>query len=104
MEHPGEELVFVLEGAFEMDVDGKTYPLRPGDALHFRTDRPHRWRNPSQAQHPGRLARPPPRLKIECAVEHRETRSSTRGSGGTGGAAADRGVDAAWRAALAAQS
>jgi transcriptional regulator with XRE-family HTH domain len=48
MEHPGEELVFVLEGVFEMDVDGKTYPLQPGDALHFRTDRPHRWRNPSK--------------------------------------------------------
>lgn len=48
MEHPGEELVFVLDGIFEMDVDGKTYPLTDGDALHFRTDRPHRWRNPSK--------------------------------------------------------
>jgi quercetin dioxygenase-like cupin family protein len=47
MEHPGEELVFVLDGEFEMDVDGKTYPLQEGDSLHFRTDRPHKWRNPS---------------------------------------------------------
>jgi quercetin dioxygenase-like cupin family protein/DNA-binding XRE family transcriptional regulator len=48
MEHPGEELVFVVDGVFEMDVDGKTYSLAEGDALHFRTDRPHRWRNPSR--------------------------------------------------------
>jgi transcriptional regulator with XRE-family HTH domain len=47
MEHPGEELVFVLDGEFEMDVDGKTYPLQVGDSIHFRTDRPHKWRNPS---------------------------------------------------------
>lgn len=46
MEHPGEELLYLLEGALELDVDGERYRLTPGDALHFRTDRPHRWRNP----------------------------------------------------------
>jgi transcriptional regulator with XRE-family HTH domain len=50
MEHPGEELVFVLEGALEFEVDGETYRLSSGDSLHFRTDRPHRWRNPRQQE------------------------------------------------------
>jgi transcriptional regulator with XRE-family HTH domain len=47
MEHPGEELVFITEGVFEFDVDGERFELRKGDALHFRTDRPHRWHNPA---------------------------------------------------------
>jgi transcriptional regulator with XRE-family HTH domain len=45
MEHPGEELVLVLDGTMRFEVDGEPYELRRGDALHFRTDRPHRWRN-----------------------------------------------------------
>ena len=46
MEHPGEELVYLLEGALEFVVNGQTYPLEAGDALHFRGDQPHSWRNP----------------------------------------------------------
>lgn len=46
MEHPGEELVFVLDGSLGFEVEGQEYVLRKGDALHFRTDRPHRWWNP----------------------------------------------------------
>jgi transcriptional regulator with XRE-family HTH domain len=45
MEHPGEELILVLDGTFEVDVDGQHFALAQGDSLHFRTDRPHRWRN-----------------------------------------------------------
>ncbi len=45
-EHQGEELVFVLDGALDFDVDGHGYRLEAGDALHLRTDRPHRWTNP----------------------------------------------------------
>jgi quercetin dioxygenase-like cupin family protein len=48
MEHLGEELVYVLSGTMTFDVDGDEYVLRRGDALHFRTDRPHRWRNPGR--------------------------------------------------------
>ncbi len=50
MEHPGEELVLVLEGTLEFEVDGRQYRLEKGDAVHFRTDRPHRWRNPGRRQ------------------------------------------------------
>ena len=45
-QHQGEELLFMLEGVLAFEVDGIDYQLRPGDALHFRTDRPHRWENP----------------------------------------------------------
>jgi transcriptional regulator with XRE-family HTH domain len=46
MEHLGEELVYVLSGSLEFLVEEERFTLRRGDALHFRTDRPHRWRNP----------------------------------------------------------
>jgi transcriptional regulator with XRE-family HTH domain len=46
MEHPGEELVYLLEGELEFVVNDQTYSLHPGDSLHFRTVQPHFWRNP----------------------------------------------------------
>ena len=46
MVHPGEELVHLLAGRLEFTVDDEEFPLQPGDSLHFRTDRPHQWRNP----------------------------------------------------------
>jgi transcriptional regulator with XRE-family HTH domain len=48
MEHPGEELVFVLDGSLEFEVEGRDFRLARGDAVHFRTDRPHRWKNPGR--------------------------------------------------------
>lgn len=46
LEHPGEELVYVLEGELEFVVGGKPFLLGAYDALHFRTVQPHSWRNP----------------------------------------------------------
>lgn len=43
--HPGEELVYLLSGSLEFDID-TTYRLRQGDSLHLLTSKPHRWRNP----------------------------------------------------------
>jgi transcriptional regulator with XRE-family HTH domain len=48
MRHPGEELVYVLEGALSFTVDGNAVRLEAGDSVHFRTDRPHTWENPSE--------------------------------------------------------
>ena len=48
LEHPGEELVYVLEGTLEFVVNEETYRLAPGDSLHFRTVQPHAWRNPGR--------------------------------------------------------
>lgn len=45
MAHEGEELVYVLQGSLEFVVGGEEYHVRRGDALHFRTDRPHCWSN-----------------------------------------------------------
>ena len=48
LEHPGEELIYVLEGKLEFEVNGRTFVLTQGDALHFRTVQPHSWRNPGK--------------------------------------------------------
>lgn len=45
MQHAGEELVFLLSGTFEFEVDGVVHTLNPDDSLHFRTQQPHSWRN-----------------------------------------------------------
>jgi transcriptional regulator with XRE-family HTH domain len=42
---PGEEVLLVLEGMLQVEVAGERYRLRAGDALHYPTDRPHRWHN-----------------------------------------------------------
>ena len=48
MRHPGEELVYLLEGEMSFTVDGQVTRLGAGDSIHFRTDRPHRWANPTE--------------------------------------------------------
>jgi transcriptional regulator with XRE-family HTH domain len=45
--HPGEDLIYVLGGTLEFEIDD-IYRLRQGDALHLRTEHPHRWRNPTK--------------------------------------------------------
>lgn len=45
LEHPGEELVHVLEGELTFEVGGQSFVLKPCDTLHFRTVQPHSWRN-----------------------------------------------------------
>jgi transcriptional regulator with XRE-family HTH domain len=47
MEHPGEELVVILQGSMRFVVGGESYELAKGDSLHFRTTLPHSWSNPS---------------------------------------------------------
>jgi transcriptional regulator with XRE-family HTH domain len=47
MNHPGEELVIVLEGDMEFVVDGERHELGTGDSIHFRALWPHSWCNPS---------------------------------------------------------
>lgn len=39
--HEGEECGFVLEGSFEVTVDGVRGILGPGDAYYFASDQPH---------------------------------------------------------------
>jgi transcriptional regulator with XRE-family HTH domain len=44
--HAGEEWIYVLSGAIEVDVNGSASSLGEGDAIHFRADAPHALRNP----------------------------------------------------------
>jgi transcriptional regulator with XRE-family HTH domain len=46
--HTGEEWVYVLSGAIEVDVNGSTSSLAAGDAIHFRADMTHALRNPHE--------------------------------------------------------
>lgn len=46
--HPGEELVFVLEGSVIFDIAGVRYKVGRGDSLHFIGEQPHHWANESK--------------------------------------------------------
>lgn len=43
--HQGEEMGYVLDGVVELIVDNQRWRLEPGDSFHFRSDRPHGYRN-----------------------------------------------------------
>jgi transcriptional regulator with XRE-family HTH domain len=47
MIHSGHELVFCLEGELDYEIAGEHHRLKPGDALLFHADLPHRWHNPN---------------------------------------------------------
>jgi len=50
MQHPGEELVHVIEGLLEFTVTGQLYQVGIGSTLHFRGDQPHTWCNPGATE------------------------------------------------------
>ncbi len=41
-DHAGEEFIYVLEGEIEFFYEKERYPLKPGDALYFDANVPHR--------------------------------------------------------------
>ncbi len=43
--HAGEELMVVIRGALEVELEGRVKKLGEGDSLHFSSRRPHRVRN-----------------------------------------------------------
>lgn len=45
MYHPGDELIYLIEGAIRITVAGDTHLLGPGDSLSFKSHLPHRWEN-----------------------------------------------------------
>ena len=47
-QHPGEELLLVLEGTLAVEVAGEQYTLHRGDTLHYPTDHRYRWSNPGR--------------------------------------------------------
>jgi len=45
MYHPGDELIYLLEGRMKVVIAGETHILNPGDSLSFKSHLPHRWDN-----------------------------------------------------------
>ncbi|SEA49939.1 transcriptional regulator, XRE family with cupin sensor [Desulfuromusa kysingii] len=45
MYHPGDELIYILEGHLKMTVTDEVYLLEAGDSLCFKSHLPHRWEN-----------------------------------------------------------
>lgn len=43
--HAGEEMGLVLRGTLELQVDQESFLLHAGDSFHFRSERPHGYRN-----------------------------------------------------------
>jgi len=43
--HQGEEMGYVLEGVVDLMVDDRIWRLEVGDSFHFRSERPHGYRN-----------------------------------------------------------
>jgi transcriptional regulator with XRE-family HTH domain len=48
--HIGEEVGYLLQGALELTVDDKVYNLNPGDSFFFESSRPHSYRNTGTIQ------------------------------------------------------
>jgi transcriptional regulator with XRE-family HTH domain len=45
MYHPGDELIYLLEGNLKVTIGPETYLLKSGDSLTFKSHLPHRWIN-----------------------------------------------------------
>lgn len=45
MYHPGDELIYVLDGHIKMTIVDDVYFLDSGDSLSFKSHLPHRWEN-----------------------------------------------------------
>ncbi|MBW2058034.1 MAG: cupin domain-containing protein [Deltaproteobacteria bacterium] len=48
--HAGEEVKYCLEGRIAYYIDGNEYLLGPGDCIHFKSDKPHFWKNVGQGR------------------------------------------------------
>lgn len=45
LKHRGEEIHFIIKGKMEYTMENQSITLEEGDAIHFRGDIPHRWKN-----------------------------------------------------------
>lgn len=45
MYHPGDELIYLLEGQLRVSIIGEIHLLSSGDSLTFKSHLPHRWDN-----------------------------------------------------------
>lgn len=45
MHHPGDELIYLMEGRLQVTIAGETHELNAGESLCFKSHLPHRWDN-----------------------------------------------------------
>lgn len=45
MYHPGDELIYLLDGQLRVSIAGEVHLINPGDSLTFKSHLPHRWEN-----------------------------------------------------------
>jgi transcriptional regulator with XRE-family HTH domain len=45
MYHPGDELIYIVQGQLSISIAGETHELHSGDSLSFKSHLPHRWYN-----------------------------------------------------------
>jgi len=50
MYHPGDELIYLIEGQLRVEIVDDFYVLDAGDSLSFKSHLPHRWTNIGQGQ------------------------------------------------------
>ncbi len=50
MTHPGDEICCVVKGSIVFKVGEDIWTLTAGDAIHFKSDRPHRWENAARGR------------------------------------------------------
>ena len=50
MYHPGDELIYLLEGYLKVTIAGELHRLVPGDCLSFKSHLPHRWENVGEGE------------------------------------------------------
>ena len=43
--HKGQEMGFLLEGRMELDIDGQSHRVRPGDVIYLTSQLPSQWKN-----------------------------------------------------------
>jgi quercetin dioxygenase-like cupin family protein len=45
MYHPGDELIYIVDGQLSLTIADETHELLTGDSLSFKSHLPHRWNN-----------------------------------------------------------
>ncbi len=45
MYHPGDELIYMIDGELQVTIADETHHLKAGDSLSFKSHLPHRWDN-----------------------------------------------------------
>lgn len=50
MYHPGDELIYIVDGRLLITVAGDTHELNSGDSLSFKSHLPHRWSNLAEGE------------------------------------------------------